>query len=226
MKVFFEELALSEPIEMAYRKVSSPLARKVGELILLKYDLECSLECLINWQEDLPQGDANASFINAANQSFVRDAIITFHACFDSACPENLDASVIYADNPEALHFFNWCKDLRDTWVAHRFGPSRLAEAVFQIHPETGDVLGEGEMTVAYLGPPYETRDMMIRLAEHAHAYATSLLTKHRELLLDEVNSLFPNQRKKLDLAGFRIAGPEEFRMGRRKYRNVNRDMK
>lgn len=196
----------------------SPLANEVSELILIKRDLEYCV-AVFRLFGLIAEDESHANNKLAAT-SLYRDGIISLMACFDESNQSSLKADAVYAGLENGMQYFRYLKDLRDTWIAHRFGPTRFATYGFLIDPKTGEIEGYGDFVVESILAEKSQAQQLTMFARHAFTFAEQLTNRKIEALKLEAISLYPSQRKKLPDAQFRTPSSSEFRVGRRKYQN------
>lgn len=200
------------------RKLGTKLAREVSELLLLELDLTRCVQGLRLWGSIQTGDDPMQAH---ASSALFRDSVIGFTACFDGAAPLNLEAEAVYGHLDGGTTYFRWLKDMRDTWIAHRIGPQRYAAYGYLIHPDTGDIVGEGRLVGVYHEPERTAAGELAAFAQIAVDYTSRLLAERLPELRREVEALYPNQRLRLPSARFTAPGPDSLRVGRRKYENA-----
>ncbi len=214
---------MPEETPLTGKRANSRQARRVAELMLIVSDLKNAIRCFELWRPPSPDESAQALEANLINESLFRNGLVTFMACFDSATPDNLKRDDVYSPDNGGTALFDLLKAWRDTWIAHRFGPSRQAEAIFLIDPKTGDVLQDGYFQAVTRVPEYESREHVIRLVKEALAHAEQSLRIESKALRVEVDSLTPFQRLKMPDAIISMPdGTQQQRMGRQKFRNIS----
>ncbi len=104
-----------------YRRIDTPEARQYAEWCLLAADLERCHRIVSLWKDKGEAGDKDVAI------SLYRDAIVSFISCFrdNETNRVSLDETALYAQMKGGLEYFRGLETLRDTWVAHRHGPSR-----------------------------------------------------------------------------------------------------
>lgn len=208
-----------EHIGIALRKLTTPLAREVAELLLLKADLESVVEGFKLFGS-VEENDDDPKQRRAALSIF-RDTIVQLVACFDEENDYNLKAEEVFDKVQDGQQFVKWAKDLRDYWIAHRTGPARLAAYGFAIDPVTGDIVADGPFVMIQQPPDKMEVAHFIRFTTIALDHVDALLETKTSLLRKEAQSLHPSQRKGLPNARLVVAEGKQTRMGRRKFQNV-----
>ena len=133
------------------RTVNTPAARSYAEWTLLVQDLGYALSRARLWKEAALAASRDESRAGVAVSLF-RDAVISFVSCFDRQTPVHLDPAVAFGSLNGAVELFEWLRDMRNSWVAHRSGPLRLCVPAIVIDEQTGDVQGVGHLSHHYLG--------------------------------------------------------------------------
>ncbi len=136
--------------------------REYAEWALLVGDLKFSLERAQMWG-----GMASSESTNPQNQksavSVLRDGIVTFVSCFDPEAPMYLEPGVVYGEVAGGVEYFQWLKDIRNTWIAHRGGPHRQCVTAVIVDERSGDLHGLGHLAHMYQGPKPDAAGDLIR---------------------------------------------------------------
>ena len=202
------------------RTLTTPAAKQFSEWTLLAHDLQYALKRAQLWKE-LLASDTKSDQDTDICVSLIRDAIITMVACFDKRPPVYLKAAVVYENVPGGSEYFDWLKDLRDNWIAHRGGPHRQCSAAVIIDEKSGEFQGWGHLAHMFYGPKIEASDDLIRMMMIALEYATKELKECEEQMKEDVYKLKSYERLGLPRAQTIVPGPGEIHMGRRKFRNI-----
>ena len=205
------------------RTVNTPAATLYSEWTLLVHDLEYALSRARLWKETAKAEALSESPAGVAVSLF-RDAVISFVSCFDKQVPVHLDPSEAFGTLEGASEFFDWLRDMRNTWVAHRSGPLRLCVAAIVIDEHTGDIQGVGHLSHLYLGPKPDAADDLVRVIEVALDYSRNEQRKHEGRLRDDLDKMNKHERLALPKASTTIPGSTNIRMGRKKYQNIKRN--
>ena len=204
------------------RTVNTPAAKLYSEWTLLVHDLEYALSRAHLWKETVKAESLGESPARVAVSLF-RDAVISFVSCFDKQVPVHLDPAVAFGTLEGASEYFDWLRDMRNTWVAHRGGPLRLCVAAIVIDEQTGDVQGLGHLSHLYLGPKPNAADDLARVIEAALDHSRGEQRAHERHLRDDLEKLNSQERLNLPRATTTIPGSTNIRMGRKKYQNIKR---
>ena len=202
------------------RSLTTPDARTYSEWVLLVEDLQYSLRRAELWSNRTKSGagDADNSEICA---SLFRDAVVSLVACFDNTLRVHLDPTSVYAETPGAPEYFRWLETLRHTWIGHRGGTLRQCVAAVVIDESTGDLQGTGELHHMYLGPRAEASEDLGRMMRIALDHAQRELKRHAAAVEDYAKGMTGCERLRLPAARLVVPGPEEIRIGRRKFQNI-----
>lgn len=151
--------------------------------------------------------------------SLIKDAILQFLSCFENKGPVNLCKTALYSSNPEQV-LFSDLKALRDTWIAHKDGPLRLCEIITIIDPTTGDIVEVGSI---HTSPQSIDREIpnLEKLIFPALTFAQQKYEEMIEVTKNEISALHPSQRLRLQERDIATPSSSQFRMGRRKLRNI-----
>lgn len=118
---------MTSPITLLSKRIDTPEARELAELLMMESDLRHANRALKIAADMLPEeNDLDGAAIRL---SLVRDAIVQVCACFGPTEPFklNLDEVPSVADQ-QWQDFYRFILDKRDTFAAHRFGPDRQCE--------------------------------------------------------------------------------------------------
>ena len=204
------------------RTVNTPAARSYAEWTLLVQDLGYALSRARLWKEAALAASRDESRAGVAVSLF-RDAVISFVSCFDRQTPVHLHPAVAFGSLDGAVEFFEWLRDMRNSWVAHRSGSLRLCVPAIVIDEQTGDVQGVGHLSHHYLGPKAEAADDLIRVMEAALDHSLSEQRRQEHRLRDELEKLNRHERLSLPRANTTVPGSADIRMARKKFQNIKR---
>ena len=207
------------------RTTNTPTAREFSEWTLLAGDLEYALRRAILWNE-LANTEAKSDNNVEILVSVFRDAAITFVSCFDNTLSASLDPKVVYTTTSGGVEYFEWLKDLRNTWVAHRSGPNRQCVAAIIVDEDTGEFRGLGQLSHLYMGPTPNAGDDLVGMMEIALSHACKEVKDRESQLREEIQKLENAERLRLPAANTVIPGSKEIHMGRRKFGNIKRSLK
>jgi hypothetical protein len=118
------------------RKLNTPLAHEVAEHVLLQEDMKSSLDAMRLWSEKYAERLPGTEE-GIIGKSLFRDAIIQFVGCFDKSAKYPLSPDDVYGPTNN-LPLFEWFKNMRDAYAAHKFGAQRQCIAGVMQHPQHG----------------------------------------------------------------------------------------
>jgi hypothetical protein len=159
---------MAELTDDEMRLLPSSEARALAELHLLHDDLAHAVQA-IRLLVDLFGAREFTEAEQTIRLSLYRDALVQFTACFDGTTPLFLRVPDVYPGDPNAPSYFESLKALRDTFAAHRGGPSRQC-AVGVIAGPSGP-LGIGHLKVRLHVPELlelkYTHDFILKAKKH-----------------------------------------------------------
>jgi hypothetical protein len=209
------------------KEVKTPLARELAELVLLEADIKASRDAFRLWfskyagrKDELTAEEALISL------SLFRDSIILFVGCFDSTAPVALSALELY---PAAanISYFQWLKDIRDSYAAHKFGPFRQCITGVMVDGE-GIVIRSGYTIRLYAGVVAEAKDDIISLINVAGRYLEKRIFALSKQLTEYGMAMSADDLNSLQIAKTHDVEPHEVRKSRSKFnvlpRNSNGD--
>lgn len=211
--------------QSALRSLKTNNGTQHAEWVLLVHDLQRCLELLEHWGQYQSLEDKTPRETRVA-ESLFRDAVVSFVSCFDK---ENgrvcLDAQSLYGSIEGALGAFQWFYNVRNSSIAHRYGPHRLAHTVVIIDENTGELLGDGVSVYKMYQPSTgaDALSALTALVQVAIKHSRSQVDDLRVKCKAEMDALYPSERRRLELASYRVPNERSLRLGRRKYRNINR---
>lgn len=207
------------------RSLNTTEATKYSEWVLLGSDLEHALRRATLWRS-MAQAAARDTCDSEISASLFRDTVVSFIACFDDASPVYLDPVGVYGRTPGGEDYFQWLKNLRNTWVAHRGGPERQCVVAVVIDDSTGDVHGFGHLYHSYVGPKAEAGDDLVRMIEIALAHAQRQQNECASVVKDYIEKMTERERLSLPIANTIVPSHKEIHMGRRKFYNIKKSQK
>ena len=125
-----------------------------------------------------------------------------------------------------ALAAFQWFYNVRNQSIAHRYGPHKLAHTVVIIDEDTGKLLGHGATVYAMYQPSTDGTNALGTLIQVAIKHARSQVADLRVKCKAEMEAMHPSERRRLGVASYRIPDERSLRLGRRKYENINRQIR
>ena len=203
------------------RSLTTPDARTYSEWVLLVMDLQYSLRRAELWSNMTKSGAGDADNFEEIRASLFRDAVVSLVACFDNTLCVHLDPTSVYGETPGGPEYFRWLETLRHTWIGHRGGSLRQCVAAVVIDESTGDLQGTSLLCRMYLGPPAEAGEDLVRMMQIALVHAQRELQRHTSVVEDYARGMTNRERLRLPVAQLVAPGPEEIRIGRRKFQNI-----
>jgi hypothetical protein len=199
------------------RKLDTPLAQELADLLLHQHDLKSSMAALRLWQEKYAEQDS-ATEAGIIGKSLFRDSIVQFVGCFDKGAKFRLAADEIYK-SADDLALFQWFQDVRDSYAAHKFGAQRQCVVGVVWHPQHG--VGAGNLMATYKGQLRSDGPMLITLMQTAETFLDRKVERLRGELLESAQKMTREEIEALPLAQTHTLAPNEARMSRRKLQSV-----
>ena len=209
----------------ALRALRTANGTEHAEWVLLVVDLQRCLELVEHWKhlesvEDKTPRDRRLA------ESLFRDAVVSFVSCFDKDKGRVfLDEELLYGSIDGAPAAFRWFHDVRNQSIAHRYGPYRMAHTTVIVDEHDGGLLGAGTSTYTMYQPTTGV-DVLASLIQVALQDANTRVEELRERCLAEIKAMHPSERRRLEVASYRVPDERSLRLGRRKYQNVNRQIR
>lgn len=161
------------------RLLGTPEAKELAELHLLRHDLDHCVKAFRLLVELYGEREFTEAE-NLTRLALYRDALVQFIACFDGSAPLFLKVPDVYPGDDNAQSYFNSLKDVRDSYAAHRHGPSRQC-AIGVIAGPSGP-LGTGNlMMVRHVPPLFDLK--------HHHDFAWKA-RRHVEARMEVLNQV------------------------------------
>jgi len=183
------------------RELTSPLARELAEYTILRNDLHDSFQMMKLWFEKYAgQQDNQTAEERLIALSLFRESIILFVGCFDESARTHLSASDIYKDEDGGMVFFQWLKDIRDTYAAHKFGPLRQC-VVGVILDDSGRLIGTGHQHQLFAGPVAEQKASLLSFIRLADPFLKAKIKEIGKQLVEAVNAMTPAELANLKIA-------------------------
>ena len=197
-----------------------------AEWVLLVSDLQRCLELVGIWRQLLSSDEETPRDTRLA-ESLFRDVVVSFVSCFDKDKGHvYLDAQSLYGSMEGALEAFQWFCNVRNQSIAHRYGPHRLAHTVVIIDEDTGKLLGDGASVYAMYQPSTDGTNALGTLIQVAIKHARGRVADLRVKCKAEMEAMHPSERRRLGVASYRVPDERSLRLGRRKYENINRQIR
>jgi hypothetical protein len=207
-------------VTVTMRELNTPVAKEYAEFLLLQADMRSALAAIRLWHEKYT-GDDQSPEEATIGLSLVREAIIQFISCFDKKAKYRLVAEDIYAEMEGALDRFNEMYDIRDAYVAHRFGPYRQCVIGVEMLPDGTRILSPTAMT--NWRPRKEHGPMLIALFSRAAEHIDKKVKLLNEQVSASTATLTREQIDALPLAQLHGVGSDEIRMGRGEFQKKRR---
>ena len=189
-------------------------------------DLRRCLDIVILWRQ-LLSSDHRSPRHTLLAESLFRDAVVSFLSCFDQDKGHvYLDAQSLYGSMEGALEAYQWFYNVRNQSIAHRYGPHRLAHTMVFIDEDTGELLGDGASVYATYQPTTDDTGALAALIQVAITYAESQVADLKVKCKAETEAMHPSERLRLEVATYRVPDERSLRLGRRKYGNINRQIR
>lgn len=199
-------------MEPRLKALETPLAHELAETLLHQVDMRSSIAAIKLWHEKFASSDNDETRL--IGQSLFRDAIIMFVGCFDKTSEFPLDANEIYGKDPNGLASFQWFKDIRDAYAAHKFGAQRQCVVGVITHPETGEV-GFGNLFARYVGQNKEDGPQLQGFMQTAEKHLDQRVTELQQKLLAFIQAMTPEQIAALKEASVHTLEQSEARLTR-----------
>lgn len=209
---------MPKPDDFLLRELSSPIARELAEIQLISADIEHAFRAIDIWRKKYAPMKNMTPTEMAISLSLFRDAIVQFVGCFDRTAEFPLHKEAIYK-TPDEIAYFDWLHDLRDTYAAHKFGPSR--QCVVGV-PAEGSSRRIHFISMIYRGPPHSSGVQLKDFIGMAGTFAANRMLKLIAKIQEGVNSLTDQELSEIPLAKPRPAAPSELRMSRSAFHDVN----
>jgi len=205
-------------------ELTSPIAKELTEYILLQHDIKASHASLTVWfKRFCGPSDEKEPDDAVIGASVFRDSIIMFMGCFDRSAPLFLDEAEVYKTTLGGAEYFQWLRDMRDAYAAHKFGALRQC-AVGVLLDGNGDVLGIGQFSSIYLGPAKEAEGQMLQFIAIAGNYVAAKIKELEARLKQEANDMTREERAKLKTARLHGVDPANVRTSRPAFQRKMRE--
>lgn len=168
--------------DVSLRVYSSSEAVAFAELGLLQLDIAASIQTIKVWSgpfQGFSKDDAAA-----VRTSLFRDAVVQFIACFDGSAEHRLVPEEVFP-GARATKYYQWLRNLRNAYAAHRFGALRRAVVGIGCLPE--GVFALATLAQVYPGPDRTEAVRLQRFMQRAADHVASRLANLQESLADTV---------------------------------------
>ncbi len=206
--------------ERPLRQVDTPLAKELAEYILIQKDLQGAIAAMTLWHESYAEQPVDTPQ-RLIGTSLFRDSIVQFVACFDPSSSHPLSAEEIYGHDPKGVSSFQWFKDIRDSYAAHRFGAFRQCTTGVIQNPITGLVAGVGHIAAAYKGQNKADGPILTGFMQTALNFVDTKVQHLTFSFQAEASALTKEQIETLPIAQVRPIIQEESRVSRESFRRA-----
>jgi hypothetical protein len=201
----------------AAKELSSQDALAMAELALINNDLNTCLRSLRIIKRQYLSDECSDEERDVKLALF-RDAVNLYVSAFVGT-GYKLNTETVYSAVEGFSEFFQWARDVRDTYAAHTFGPARQCAIAIAVDPKTGLSMGTGPVRLEWDFVTVEAVDELGKAATIASKYAAEC----GQHLNDEVNSQAEKLSKEeiaaLPPARLHVPAPTELRMTRERFR-------
>ena len=140
-----------------------------------------------------------------------------FVGCFDKSAPVSLVPSDIYNSKDGSVQYYEWMKDIRDSYAAHKFGPLRQCVTGVFLDP-SGNVIEAGHTAQIYAGPKAEGKNDMLDIIKTAGRFSYAKVTTLKSQLEGYAKTLSASELAALKPAAVHPVAPHEVRLSRKKF--------
>lgn len=193
------------------KDMGTPTCRELGEKLLLMHDVAHSRKAMTLWFDRYCETKEATEESAIIGHALFRDAIIQFVGCFEGK--DGLTTQEVFANVEGGIEYFQWLKDIRDSYAAHKFGPMRQCAVGVALDKTGTEVIGSGHLMQTYHGPGKGAEQDMLRVMRITGKYLLARIDDLTKTLLEEARSLSHNQL--LALPNVQTYAPDEIRVGR-----------
>jgi hypothetical protein len=210
-------VATEAPTSHEMKELATPDAKELAEMFLLQQDLASSFQAMKLWHERYWRKENPTPEDTLIANSLFRDAILQFIGCFDRTAQYRLSVQDVYKSTQGATEYFSWLQDIRDAYIAHKFGPDRQC-AVGVFSDSKGTVISIGHFVSVYAGPSEGARDL-IEFIAIAGRYLNSRIEDLHAQVLAAAKAMSKEDLNALPIARAYGVGPNDTRMSREKFK-------
>lgn len=202
----------------ALKQLGSPLEEELAEMHLLLQDLTHSILAITLWfQKYAPEANVQLSQEDfLISNSLMRDSIVQFVGCFDKTAQHKLNEQEVFGHIEGGIECFQWLKDIRDSYAAHKFGPLRQWVAGI-IVSEDGIIMGTGNFGMPSWPFDKAQEQKIIRCMHTTRQYIETQIKTLENKLLSEAQKLTPEELSNLPNARTYALNSSEIRTSRKK---------
>ena len=203
--------------------MQTPLAKELAEYWLLENDLFSAHDTLAIWFDKYSIREVSelTKEEKLISQSLFRDAIIMFVGCFDNSAPLKLSPEDIYGSIENGVAFFEYLKDIRNSYAAHKFGPYRQCVVGVTIDETTGLAGEVGKSSRIYRGFKIEAKEQTLNFIRIAGHYVSKKMDDLRDGLMESAKAMTPAELAALKTAQTYDVQPNQIRISRKAFRNL-----
>jgi hypothetical protein len=216
----------TSPFREVHKLLATPEADYLGELYLIRADLEVARATMALYFEkfvfsEVTQ-DAESRIISA---SLFRDAILLYCSCFSTKDAHKLDPKAVYGHMDGWEPYYRKLLDLRDSFVAHNFGPQRQHNIVVVCLETKGEVIPQGytQLFMRFGGWVAGERDRFLTFVDVAGAHLEKRIGEAEAVVTETVANLTPAQAAALPDGRLMIPEDSDFRLSRTRFRDSGR---
>ena len=199
------------------RAVTTPEARSLSEWYLIRRVLKVS-ESNLRALLQMPNAPQLSSVERTVAEALFRDAIIQLIGCFGEDKNHKLEKKSVYSSHPGGLTSINYLQDLRDSFLAHNFGPQR--QSFIFVNPSAyGTDEWCAHFDVVFSLPAHEGLPPYLTVVEIALQATEALIHRLNQIVLGQLEKLGPAGVAALPPLKVRTPSMGEVRMSRRGFR-------
>lgn len=200
------------------KRLNTATANELAELILLQHDIGSCLNAMKLWSERFANRDSMSQEEQTIAQSLFRDAIVQFIGCFDRTAKYRLFPDDVYQDIDGGIEYYNWLKDIRDAYAAHKFGPLRQCVVGVFLDTTGTKALTVGDLVHIYMGPADNGGPMIFNFIRIASRHLDEKIEKLQKEMLLEVQGMSPEALSALPNARTHGVDPGDVRQSRAEF--------
>jgi hypothetical protein len=146
-----------------------------------------------------------------------------FIGCFDKTAPLSLSPKEIYGSLENGMAFFEYWKDIRNSYAAHKYGPCRQCVVGITVD-DSGSVDKVGNAARIFSGFKVEGREQAINFIRMAGHHVARKMDELKDLLLVEAKALTQAELAALKPAKTYDIMPDQVNLGRPSFKKRNDD--
>jgi hypothetical protein len=206
--------------DMSGFAIETPEALLFAEYVLIIEDLQIALQNIKALRSLLyPKEDVTREN-RTVNEALFRDAIVQFGSCFDPRAKVRLNRDEVYIGDAKSIELFDHAINLRNSFVAHRFGTGRICFVNLIYVPR----FGAWQIKPQPYRFSYEGRDGLLRyqkLILHAIKHTQTLSADLHRRVIDQVKAMTLEELYKLPVAEAFAPRGDDMWMTRKEYRRA-----